>query len=114
MEENQSLEGVVEYLIFENEDNGYVVFSVNTGSELVEAAGAVGEVHIGETVKLEGRFETHPTYGRQFKATSCASSVPQAVQDIKAYLASGHCPTSARLRQRRRGNVWLRCPGHHC
>ena len=32
MEENQSLEGVVEYLIFENEDNGYVVFSVNTGS----------------------------------------------------------------------------------
>ena len=31
MEENQSLEGVVEYLIFENEDNGYVVFSVNTG-----------------------------------------------------------------------------------
>lgn len=92
MEENQSLEGVVEYLIFENEDNGYVVFSVNTGSELVEAAGAVGEVHIGETVKLEGRFETHPTYGRQFKATSCASSVPQAVQDIKAYLSSGALP----------------------
>ena len=92
MEENQSLEGVVEYLIFENEDNGYVVFSVNTGSELVEAAGVVGEVHIGETVKLEGHFETHPTYGRQFKATSCASSVPQAVQDIKAYLASGALP----------------------
>ena len=86
MEENQSLEGVVEYLIFENEDNGYVVFSVNTGSELVEAAGAVGEVHIGETVKLEGHFETHPTYGRQFKATSWPA---------------GHCPTSARLRQRR-------------
>ena len=55
------LEGVVEYLIFENEDNGYTVFSVNTGSELVEAAGVVGEVHIGETVQLEGRFETHPT-----------------------------------------------------
>ena len=86
------LEGVVEYLIFENEDNGYTVFSVNTGSELVEAAGVVGEVHIGETVQLEGRFETHPTYGRQFKATACTTTMPQAVQDIRAYLASGALP----------------------
>ena len=90
--ETQRLEGVVEYLIFENEDNGYTVFSVNTGSELVEAAGVVGEVHIGETVQLEGRFETHPTYGRQFKAVSCAATMPQAIQDIRAYLASGALP----------------------
>jgi len=76
------------------ENNGYMVFSINTGSESVDVAGMVGEVHIGEIVKLEGRFETHHTHGRQFKVTTCVPYAPQKMHDIEAYLDSGALPNT--------------------
>ncbi len=82
------LEGRVIHVIFENEDTGYTVFEVESGGEYYEVAGVVGQVHIGENVVAHGSFESHPTYGEQFRAVACETSVPQAVQDILAYLSA--------------------------
>ena len=86
------LEGRVVHVIFENEDTGYTVFEVESGGEYYEVAGVVGQVHIGESVVAHGNFESHPTYGEQFRAVACETSVPQAVQDILAYLSAGALP----------------------
>ena len=86
------LEGRVIHVIFENEDTGYTVFEVESGGEYYEVAGVVGQVHIGESVVAHGSFESHPTYGEQFRAVACETSVPQAVQDILAYLSAGVLP----------------------
>ncbi len=86
------LEGRVIHVIFENEDTGYTVFEVESGGEYYEVAGVVGQVHIGESVVAHGSFESHPTYGEQFRAVVCETSVPQAVQDILAYLSAGALP----------------------
>ena len=86
------LEGRVIHVIFENEDTGYTVFEVESGGEYYEVAGVVGQVHIGESVVAHGSFESHPTYGEQFRAVACETSVPQAVQDILAYLSAGALP----------------------
>ena len=97
MEEGRSqdllrMEGVVEHVIFENRDTGYAVFEVNAGGELHVVTGEVGEVNVGESVTLYGRFETHPAHGPQFRAESCEASMPQDLAATLAYLSSGALP----------------------
>lgn len=86
------LEGTVENLIYENQDTGYTVFELSGGGELFVVCGTVGEIHIGETVACTGTFETHPTYGRQFRAQTCETDIPRDVEAIYAYLSSGALP----------------------
>jgi exodeoxyribonuclease V alpha subunit len=93
MEEQQlRLEGTVESLIFENQDTGYSVFELSGGGELFVVCGTVGEIHIGESVVCHGRFETHPTYGRQFHAEVCEADMPKDAEAVFAYLSSGSLP----------------------
>ncbi len=91
-EELLRMEGVVEHLIFENRDTGYAVFEVNAGGELHVVTGNVGEINVGESVVLHGRFETHPAHGPQFRAQTCEASMPQDLAATLAYLSSGALP----------------------
>ncbi len=91
-EETLRLEGSVENLIFENRETGYTVFELSGGGELFVVCGTVGEIHIGETVSCLGKFETHGTYGKQFRAISCEADMPRDEQAIYAYLSSGSLP----------------------
>lgn len=86
------MEGVVENVIYHNEDNGYTVFEVNAGGDLQIATCVVPDINAGESVTLYGQFETHPVHGPQFKAISCESSMPQDVAATLAYLSSGALP----------------------
>ena len=86
------LQGTVENLIFENQDTGYTVFELSGNGELFVVCGTVGEVHIGETVVCTGTFETHSTYGRQFRAQTCETDIPRDEEGIYAYLSSGALP----------------------
>ena len=76
MDEQQleQIEGVVEDIIYENEDNGYVVFEISGGGVLTVVCGIVGELHAGESVICRGRYENHATYGRQFHAQECETA----------------------------------------
>ncbi len=86
------MEGVVQSVVFVNEENGYTVFELSAGGELFVVCGVVGEIHIGETVMCTGRFEMHSTYGKQFKALTCETDIPREEQAIFAYLSSGSLP----------------------
>ena len=46
-EQLEQIEGVVEDIIYENEDNGYVVFEISGGGVLTVVCGIVGELHAG-------------------------------------------------------------------
>ncbi len=91
-EELLRLEGRVDNLIYENRETSYTVFELSGGGELFVVCGTVGEIHVGESVVCTGRFETHATYGKQFRALSCESDMPTDEQGIFAYLASGALP----------------------
>ena len=64
----EQIEGTVEDIIYENTDNGYMVFEVSGGGVVTVVCGIVGELHAGESVVCRGRYENHATYGRQFHA----------------------------------------------
>ncbi len=88
-EQSEQLTGIVEVIVFSNPDNGWTVLELGTGNELVTVVGTLPSVQVGESLRLQGDYTEHPTFGRQFKATACESSLPTDANTILRYLASG-------------------------
>jgi len=90
MAERSTVEGAVQSLIFQNEDNGYTVLSLLTDDgELVTVVGCIPCAAPGERMTVTGVWTNHPSYGPQFAAESVERRMPETEEDIAAYLASG-------------------------
>jgi len=87
----QTLEGALERLVFQNEENGYTVAKLipkGKGYE-VTVIGALTGVNPGESVRLRGVWSTHPQYGRQFEVREYTVQLPATIEGIRKYLGSG-------------------------
>ena len=85
------LEGVLERITYSNEDNGYTVARVDTGrgADLLTVVGALLGAQPGESLRMRGRWGSHPQYGRQFHVENYTTVLPATVQGIERYLGSG-------------------------
>ena len=83
------LEGMVEEIIYTNDANGYTVCAIDTGGEIVTATGCMPYLAEGESVKVTGKWTTHPEYGEQFGVMLYEKIAPKAAAAIFRYLASG-------------------------
>jgi exodeoxyribonuclease V alpha subunit len=86
------LEAVLERITYANEDTGYTIARVatgRTGPDLLTVAGPLLGAQVGESLRLTGRWSSHPRYGRQFEVTSYTTVLPATVQGIRRYLGSG-------------------------
>lgn len=83
------IQGYVEHIIYQNEDNGYKVMSFSTSEEDIIVVGIFPSVDEGETLIVQGEYTDHPTYGRQFKAHSFQVTKPSDIAGIEHYLSSG-------------------------
>src|SRR5690242_9562948 len=86
------LDGVLERVTFANPETGYTIARVGPahgGSELVTVVGPLLGAQVGESLRLTGRWTSHPKYGRQFEAHSYTTVLPATVQGIRKYLGSG-------------------------
>ncbi|GAA4151186.1 ATP-dependent RecD-like DNA helicase [Actinomadura keratinilytica] len=86
------LEAVLERITYANEDTGYTVARVATeksGGDLLTVVGALLGAQVGESLRLTGRWRSHPKYGRQFEVESYTTVLPATVQGIRRYLGSG-------------------------
>lgn len=81
--------GSVEDVIFKNEQNGYTVIEINTGTELITAVGVMPLLSAGEKVRLVGGWVNNPNYGQQFQAEAFERSEPETAGDMLKYLSSG-------------------------
>ncbi len=84
-----TLEGVVEEIIYMNEENGYTVMDFVSEKELITVVGILPFVYEGEELKVTGRYIEHPEYGEQFKAESYEKCIPKTVGAVMAFLSSG-------------------------
>ena len=86
-----TLEGHLERITYYNEENHYTVARLKTGKDQtpVTVTGFMPAVSPGETIKIKGRWETHPKYGRQLKVESFEVILPATINSIKEYLESG-------------------------
>ena len=83
------LKGTVNDITFRNDSNGYTVFAVDTGEEELTVVGTTPDLKLGDKVELVGDYVYHSVYGRQFKAEFCNALLPETVEDLYHYLASG-------------------------
>src|SRR5579859_1671879 len=86
------LEGVLERITFANEETGYTVARVDTGrgsGDLLTVVGALLSAQPGESLRMRGRWGSHPQYGRQFTVENYTTVLPATVAGIQKYLGSG-------------------------
>ncbi|TQN32799.1 exodeoxyribonuclease V alpha subunit [Haloactinospora alba] len=85
------LEGVLERVTYANEETGYTVAKVDNGrdSELTTVVGALLGAQPGESLRMEGRWGSHPQYGRQFRVENYTTVLPATVQGVRRFLGSG-------------------------
>jgi exodeoxyribonuclease V alpha subunit len=88
---SETLEGHLERIVYFNEDNHYTVarLKVRRDPDLVTVVGQLAGITPGEVLKLWKSWETHPKYGRQFRATRYTVSLPAHIHGIEKYLGSG-------------------------
>ncbi len=84
-----TVEGTVEDIIFQNEINGYTVCDIRCGQEYVTAVGYMPFLNVGESVKVTGKWVSHPEYGDQLKVEMYEKLLPQTADAMEKYLASG-------------------------
>ena len=86
------LEAVLERITYVNEDSGYTIARVateRTGPDLLTVVGPLLGAQVGESLRLTGRWSSHPRYGRQFEVRSYTTVLPATIQGIRRYLGSG-------------------------
>ncbi|WUH93440.1 ATP-dependent RecD-like DNA helicase [Streptomyces sp. NBC_00433] len=86
------LEGVLERITYANEDSGYTVARVDTGrgsDDLLTVVGALLGAQPGESLRMHGRWGSHPQYGKQFTVENYTTVLPATIQGIRRYLGSG-------------------------
>ncbi|MCL1843182.1 MAG: ATP-dependent RecD-like DNA helicase [Defluviitaleaceae bacterium] len=113
LEKAEALEGMIEGIIYHNEENGYTVFILRpndlpgdkasggkasddktsggktSGDEDITCTGFLSNPLEGESIKVVGSFVTNPKYGRQFSVTRAERVQPSTLAGIEKYLASG-------------------------
>lgn len=85
-----TITGIIEHIIFSNDDNGYVICEVDSKEEgQFCAVGYMPMITEGENAELTGAWITHPEYGEQFKVELYQTLMPTDEQAILKYLSSG-------------------------
>lgn len=88
--EMTNLEGTVDSVVYQNEENGYTVLRLDVGEEEpVTVVGCIPGVAPGESLSAQGGWTHHATYGQQFKAEVARRGMPTGEKAIFDYLASG-------------------------
>ncbi len=91
--DGQRLNGVVTSVVFQSMETGFCVLELLCADGgTVPVVGALAGVAPGEELTLTGSWADHPSFGRQFKATSCEYRLPDTESAILQYLASGALP----------------------
>lgn len=83
------LEGIVNAIIYQNEENGYTILRLDVKEEEITVVGTMPDATPGEYLTIHGRWIRHPTYGPQFKAEVVERRLPEGVKEIYHYLSSG-------------------------
>jgi exodeoxyribonuclease V alpha subunit len=90
------LSGSIERITFYSDETGYTVArflaeptAEYSGREPLTVVGNMLGVNVGEAIRLEGTWMTHPKHGRQFKVERYTPELPTSPEGLRRYLGSG-------------------------
>ena len=81
--------GSVEHVVYHNDKNQYTVLELAVEGGIVTVVGAFPFVSEGEELRIYGTWQSHPSFGDQFKAETFERARPATTAAMLKYLASG-------------------------
>lgn len=91
--EPEKILGLVERILFKNEENGYHVLALEVdGMKDTTAVLNHPNLFEGFTYEFTGEWTLHQKFGHQFKATSAVEVLPSTKDGLRSYLASSFFP----------------------
>lgn len=84
-----TLSGIIDKVIYKNNDNGYTVAVLETPDGEITVVGLLPLVAEGEQIEVEGEYKLNPKHGQQFEVSSFLSRLPVEETAILRYLSSG-------------------------
>ncbi len=87
--ENVELSGEIKTVIFHNDETGYTVLDMISGSSVFTVVGNFPPISEGQNIRVSGKFQTKSAYGKQFFADKIFISQPSRIEGIKRFLGSG-------------------------
>ena len=85
--------GILNRILFKNEENGYHVVSVDMPSlEDIKVTITQPNLYEGVTYEFQGEWVTHAKFGNQFKANIAFEVQPSTKEGLRAYLQSSFFP----------------------
>lgn len=82
---------VVQSVVYQNETNGFSILRIATDESIGVKTLVCTGIDFGKGTELEceGEWKNDPKYGLQFQATECREVIPETLEGIEKYLASG-------------------------
>lgn len=110
--ERCTIDGTVNSIVFQNEENGYTVLRLDaTDGQQIVVVGCIPCAAPGEEMIITGEWKYHPMHGAQVQAELVERYMPQTESAILSYLASGIVkgvgPATAQLLVQRFGEETL-------
>ena len=87
--DKMELKGTVQDIIYKNETNGYTIAGFDMESAETTIVGYLPFVQKGDSLKIIGKFVTHPDYGDQFKVETFEKIMPETLDALEKYLSNG-------------------------
>ena len=88
-QEKISLEGMVESIVYKNDETGYAIFIADVDGQPVTMVGTLPFLFEGESILVSGQWTVHKTYGKQFRVDAFEKNLPTTTDAILKYLSSG-------------------------
>ena len=84
------LAGSIDSIVYYSPENGYTVcrFSLDDG-EIITVVGHFPPLSPGERLKVNGKWEINPRFGRQFHVDNYIPVLPSSVKGVEKFLSSG-------------------------
>jgi exodeoxyribonuclease V alpha subunit len=84
------VEGTVESIVYYSPETGYHICRfLPEGQESMTIVGTFPPLTPGEVLKVKGKWELNPKFGRQFRVENFIPVLPSSVKGIEKFLSSG-------------------------
>ena len=83
-------EGIIQSIIYRNEENGYTVLSLETSDSPITCTGIMPFFNENDQIIVEGELIYHDKYGEQINVESARIKKPSGKKAIISYLSSGN------------------------
>lgn len=85
----EHIDGTIKKIIFHNTDTGYTVFSLQAKNDIIKISGIFFSINENDQIRVFGKEESHPKYGKQFKSDHYENLFPQDLETLTTYLSKG-------------------------